>query len=59
MAVDFEKSLEKIDEKNYYILHLYSSLINDQKAVVTFIELQIFFDILVSDKESIDDFKIK
>ncbi|CAI2171248.1 1208_t:CDS:2, partial [Funneliformis geosporum] len=50
-------SSEKIGKKNHYILHLYGSLINGQKAVVTLIGLQIFFDILILDKESIDDFK--
>ncbi|CAG8815891.1 9225_t:CDS:1, partial [Dentiscutata erythropus] len=59
MAVDFEGSSEKIGEKNHYILHLYGSLINGQKAVVILTGIQIFFDILVSDKEIIDKFKIK
>jgi hypothetical protein len=40
-------------------LRLYGSLINGQKAVVTLTGIQIFFDILVPDKEFIDDFKIK
>ncbi|CAI2168356.1 16646_t:CDS:2, partial [Funneliformis geosporum] len=57
IAVDFKASSEKIGKKNHYILHLYGSLINGQKAVVTLIGLQIFFDILILDKESIDDFK--
>lgn len=59
MAVDFEGSSEKIGGKNHYVLRLYGSLINGQKAVVTLIGLRVFFDILVPDKESIDDFKIK
>src|SRR5947208_1923530 len=59
MAVDFEGSSEKIGEKNHYVLRLYGSLINGQKAVVTLTGIQIFFDILVPDKEFIDDFKIK
>ncbi|GET03854.1 DNA polymerase family B-domain-containing protein [Rhizophagus clarus] len=33
MAVDFGGSLEKIGEKNCYILRLYGSLINGQKAI--------------------------
>ncbi|CAG8850190.1 29454_t:CDS:1, partial [Racocetra persica] len=59
MAIDFEGLSEKIGEKNHYVLHLYGSLINGQKAVVTLTGIQIFFDILVSDKEIIDEFKIK
>ncbi|CAG8516747.1 13517_t:CDS:2 [Cetraspora pellucida] len=59
MAVDFEGSSEKIGKKNYYILRLYSSLINGQKAVVTLTGIQIFFDILVPNNESvsINDFQ--
>ncbi|CAG8818602.1 9990_t:CDS:1, partial [Dentiscutata erythropus] len=59
MAVDFEGSSEKIGKKNHYILRLYGSLIKDQKAVVTLTGIQIFFDILVPNKEIIDEFKIK
>src|SRR2546421_4733034 len=59
MAVDFEGSSEKIGEKNHYILRLYGSLINGQKAVVTLTGIQIFFDIFVPDNESVDDFKTK
>jgi len=59
MAVDFEGSSEKIGEKNHYVLRLYGSLINGQKAVVTLTGIQIFFDIFVPDNESVDDFKIK
>ncbi len=59
MAVDFEGSSEKIGEKNRYVLRLYGSLINGQKAIVTLTGIQIFFDILVPDNESVDDFKIK
>ncbi|CAJ0841904.1 11944_t:CDS:2 [Entrophospora sp. SA101] len=59
MAVDFEGSSEKISEKNHYILRLYGSLINGQKAVVTLTGIQIFFDILIPDSESVDEFKIK
>ncbi|GES76982.1 DNA polymerase family B-domain-containing protein [Rhizophagus clarus] len=59
MAVDFGGSSEKIGEKNRYILCLYGSLINGQKAVVTLIGIWVFFDIRVPEKESVDDFKIK
>ncbi|RGB22354.1 hypothetical protein C1646_776219 [Rhizophagus diaphanus] len=59
MAVDFGGSSEKIGVKNRYILHLYSSLINGQKAVVTLIGIWVFFDIHISEEESVDDFKIK
>src|SRR5438132_1166349 len=54
-----EKFEPAIEEKNHYVLRLYGSLINGQKAVVTLTGIQIFFDILVPDKEFIDDFKIK
>ena len=50
-AVNFEGSSEKISEKNYYVLHLYGSL--------TLIGIQVFFDICIPKKESVDDFKIK
>ncbi|GBC01663.1 hypothetical protein RclHR1_42860001 [Rhizophagus clarus] len=59
MAVDFGGSSEKIGEKNRYVLRLYGSLINGQKAVVTLIGIRVFFDIRVPEKESVDDFKIK
>ncbi|CAG8642790.1 10351_t:CDS:2, partial [Dentiscutata erythropus] len=59
MAIDFEGSSEKIGEKNHYVLRLYGSLINGQKAVVTFTGIQIFFDTLVPVNEFVDDFKIK
>ncbi|CAB4382672.1 unnamed protein product [Rhizophagus irregularis] len=58
MAVDFEGSSEKIGGKNYYVLHFYSPLINGQKAVVTLTGIQVFFDIYIPEKESVDDFKI-
>src|SRR6266542_5369538 len=59
MAVDFEGSSKKIGKKNCYVLRLYVSLINGQKAVVILTGIQIFFDIHVLEKESVDDFKIK
>ncbi|RHZ81912.1 hypothetical protein Glove_117g250 [Diversispora epigaea] len=55
MAVDFEGSSEKIGEKNYYVLCLYGPLINNQKAIVILTGIQIYFDILVPDKEIIND----
>ncbi|CAG8787341.1 11545_t:CDS:2, partial [Dentiscutata erythropus] len=59
MAVDFERSSEKIGEKNHYVLRLYGSLINGQKAVVTLTGIQIFFDILVPNNETVNEFRIK
>ncbi|GES94266.1 DNA polymerase family B-domain-containing protein [Rhizophagus clarus] len=59
MAVDFGGSSEKIGKKNRYVLRLYGSLINGQKAVVTLTGIQVFFDIRVPEKESADDFKVK
>src|SRR6266542_3013411 len=49
MATDNERSSQKIKEKYCYVLHLYGSLINGQKAVVTLLSIQVFFDILVLD----------
>jgi len=40
-------------------LRLYGSLINGQKAVVTFTGIRVFFDIRVPEKEFVNDFKIK
>ncbi|CAG8735143.1 14395_t:CDS:2, partial [Dentiscutata erythropus] len=59
MAIDFEELSEKIGKKNHYVLRLYGSLINGQKAVVTLTGIQIFFDILVPDNETINEFRIK
>jgi|SRR6266542_1460116 len=59
MIVDFKSFSEKINEKNHYVLCLYGSLINSQKAVVILTGIQVFFDIHISEKESVDDFKIK
>src|SRR5439155_4397230 len=42
MAIDNEGSSEKINGKYCYVLHLYSSLINDQKVIVTFLGIQVF-----------------
>ena len=57
MAVDFEGSSEKIGEKNRYVLRLYGSLINGQKAVVTLTGIQVYFDIRIPDNESVYDFR--
>ena len=54
MTFDHEGSSEKIQGKYYYVLRLYGSLINGQKAVVTFLGIQAFFDIRVLDGKSPD-----
>ncbi|CAI2195257.1 20000_t:CDS:2, partial [Funneliformis geosporum] len=59
MAIDNEGSSKKKNRKYYYVLHLYSSLINGQKVVVTLLGIQVFFDILVSDGKPSDDCEIK
>ncbi|PKY47853.1 ribonuclease H-like protein [Rhizophagus irregularis] len=59
MATDFEGSTEKINGKYHYVLRLYGSLINGQKAVVTVEGIQVFFDALIPEKETADSFKIK
>ena len=59
MAIDNEGSSEKINGKHCYVLHLYGSLINGQKAVVTLLGIQVFFDVLVPDGEFPDDCKTK
>ncbi|CAI2187846.1 3469_t:CDS:2 [Funneliformis geosporum] len=59
MAIDNKGSSKKINEKYSFVLHLYSSLINGQKAVVTLFSIPVFFDILVSDKKSSDKCEIK
>ncbi|CAI2163361.1 18655_t:CDS:2, partial [Funneliformis geosporum] len=46
---------KKINEMYRYVLRLYDRLINGQKTLVTLIEVQIFFDILVSDRETPDE----
>ncbi|GBB87524.1 hypothetical protein RclHR1_00140028 [Rhizophagus clarus] len=52
MAIDSEGSSEKIEGKYCYVLRLYSSLINGQKAVVTLLGIRVFFDVRVPDGES-------
>src|SRR6266540_388414 len=59
MAIDIEKSTEFINGKARYVLRLYSSLINGQKAVVSIMGIRVFFDILILDEESIDVFEVK
>ena len=59
MTVDFEGSSEKIGAKHHYVLRLYGSLINGQKAVVTLLGIQVFFDVLVPDKKTTDSFERK
>ena len=49
MAIDGEGSSEKIKGMYYYVLRLYSHLINGQMALVTLIGIQVFFDILIPD----------
>ncbi len=39
MAIDNERSSEKINKKYCYVLWLYSSLINGQKAVVILLDI--------------------
>jgi hypothetical protein len=59
MAIDNEGSSEKINGKYCYVLRLYGSLINGQKAVVTLLGIRVFFDVLVPDGETPDDCKTK
>ncbi|CAI2184208.1 5914_t:CDS:2, partial [Funneliformis geosporum] len=59
MAIDNERSLEKINGKYRYILRLYSSLINGQRAMVTHSDIPVFFDILVPDGECADECETK
>ncbi|CAI2199461.1 18135_t:CDS:2, partial [Funneliformis geosporum] len=54
MAIENEGSTERINGTYRYVLRLYSHLINGQKALVTLIDIQIFFDILVPDGETPD-----
>ena len=55
MAIENEGSTEKINGIYCYVLRLYGRLINGQKAVVTLLGIQVFFDILVLNEESSDD----
>ncbi|CAG8755774.1 21997_t:CDS:2, partial [Dentiscutata erythropus] len=59
MAIENEGLTEKINGTYHYVLHLYGRLINGQKALVTLIGIQIFFDIRVPDGETPDECKEK
>jgi hypothetical protein len=59
MAVDNEGSSQKINGKYHYVLRLYGSLINGQKAVVTLLGIRVFFDIRVPDRECPDECEAK
>ena len=54
MAIDSKESSEKIKGMYHYVLHLYGHLINGQKVLVTLMDIQIFFDILIPDRKSPD-----
>ncbi|CAI2176400.1 9237_t:CDS:2 [Funneliformis geosporum] len=54
MAIENKGSTERINEMYRYVLRLYGRLINGQKALVTLIDIQVFFDILVLDEETPD-----
>ncbi|CAI2197721.1 6420_t:CDS:1, partial [Funneliformis geosporum] len=55
MAIENEGSTERINRTYRYLLHLYGRLINGQKALVTLIDIQVFFDILIPDGEIPDE----
>ncbi|CAB5208415.1 unnamed protein product [Rhizophagus irregularis] len=55
MAIKNEGSTEKIKGMYRYVLRLYGRLINGQKALVTLVGIQVFFDILVPDGETSDE----
>ncbi|GBB98407.1 hypothetical protein RclHR1_32190001 [Rhizophagus clarus] len=55
MAIKNEGSTERINRTYRYVLRLYGRLINGQKALVTLVGIQVFFDILVSDRETPDE----
>ncbi|CAI2193971.1 15888_t:CDS:1, partial [Funneliformis geosporum] len=55
MAIENEESTKRINRTYHYILRFYSHLINSQKVLVTLIDIQVFFDILVLDKETPDE----
>ncbi|CAG8566511.1 14120_t:CDS:2 [Dentiscutata erythropus] len=59
MAIDVEESTKFTNSQAWYVLRLYSPLINGQKAAVSIIGIQVFFDILIPDKESTDAFEAK
>ncbi len=51
MTIENKESIERINGIYCYVLRLYSCLINSQKAVVTLIGIQVFFDILVPNEK--------
>ncbi|GET00346.1 ribonuclease H-like domain-containing protein [Rhizophagus clarus] len=59
ISIDNKGSCQKIKGKYCYILQLYGSFINGQKAVVTFLRIRVFFDICVPDGKSPDECEIK
>ncbi|GBC35997.2 DNA polymerase family B-domain-containing protein [Rhizophagus irregularis DAOM 181602=DAOM 197198] len=59
MATDNEGSSQKINGKYCYVLRLYGSLINGQKAIVILLGIQVFFDVLVPDGETPDECEMK
>src|SRR5581483_7922060 len=59
MVIDCEGSSQKINRKYCYVLRLYDSLINGQKAVVTLFGIRVFFDVLVPDGETPDECEMK
>ncbi|RIB19688.1 ribonuclease H-like domain-containing protein [Gigaspora rosea] len=59
MAIDHEGSSKKINGKYHYVLCLFGTLINGQKAVVILLGIQVFFDVFVPDGESPDECEIK
>jgi len=42
MAINIEETIEFINGKACYVLHLYDLLINDQKAVVLIMRIRVF-----------------
>ncbi|CAI2196490.1 9604_t:CDS:2, partial [Funneliformis geosporum] len=59
MAIENEGSTERINGTYRYILRLYDRLINGQKALITLMNIQVFFDILVPNGETSDKCKEK
>ncbi|RIB22902.1 hypothetical protein C2G38_2033212 [Gigaspora rosea] len=51
MAIDVEESTEFTNGQAWYVLRLYGPLINGQKAVVSIMGIQVFFDILIPEDE--------
>ncbi|CAI2188825.1 1646_t:CDS:1, partial [Funneliformis geosporum] len=59
MAIENKGFTERINGMYHYVLHLYGRLINGQKVLVTLINIQVFFDILIPDGETPDKCKEK